>query len=111
MIAGRSSQVTPAKFENEATILILPLLVQGEVGAILIAPGEVSTPAQSPSYSCTQALVDNVSVHLPARNAFTSDSGYQTFLKPSSTNRGPRATFLRRHIPNVQTERPSISAT
>ena len=38
-------------------VLILPLLVQGEVGAILIVPGEVQRQHTHDAYSCTQAIL------------------------------------------------------
>jgi len=38
-------------------VLILPLLVRGEVGAIPIAPGEVQRWHTRDAYSCTQAIV------------------------------------------------------
>ena len=44
--------------------MILPLLVQGEVGAIPIAAGEVQRQHTRPVYSCTQTVVVRVARNL-----------------------------------------------
>src|SRR6266851_3990757 len=46
-----------SRFAGKEWIAILPLLVRGEVGAILIAPGEVQRQHTRDAYSCTEAIV------------------------------------------------------